>query len=280
MFPVIVPSHLWERVNAIDSTGYVVATIVGPPLAAIMVALWGGPVTFMVIGASYGVAAWIVARLKEPEMKTESTGKLLTDAWLGLVYTWRNRVLRGLGFSVSAVNLANGAMTIIVPVLVLNRLQLSETVVGFVFGLQGIAGVVAALVFGKFDTLGRERRMLVWSMLATGAAILPLLISSNLVTLALVMTLLGVLNGPLDIALFTLRQRRTDPAWTGRAFAVSMSFNFTGVPLGAAIAGALAVSHIESAILFSVIAAIIAGVLAMTTIPHSAVPTTGRRARG
>lgn len=31
--------------------------------------------------------------------------------------------------------------------------------------------------------------------------------------------LIGLASGPLDIALFTIRQRRTDPAWTGRAFA-------------------------------------------------------------
>ena len=34
LFPLIVPPHLWERVNAIDSTGYVLASILGPPLAA------------------------------------------------------------------------------------------------------------------------------------------------------------------------------------------------------------------------------------------------------
>jgi hypothetical protein len=38
----------------------------------------------------------------------------------------------------------------------------------------------------------------------------------------------------MDIALFTMRQRRTDPAWIGRAFAVSMALNFVGFPIGAA----------------------------------------------
>ena len=32
---------------------------------------------------------------------------------------------------------------------------------------------------------------------------------------------------------------RTDPAWLGRAFAVSMSFNFLGYPVGALIGGML-----------------------------------------
>src|SRR5512135_1500622 len=42
LFPLLAPSHLWERVNAVDSNGYVVATIVGPPLAAALVGLIGG----------------------------------------------------------------------------------------------------------------------------------------------------------------------------------------------------------------------------------------------
>ena len=270
ILPVIVPQHLWERVNAVDSTGYVVATIVGPPMAAVMVALWGGPITFIAIGLSYGIAALVVARLPEPDMKTESTGRILTDAWQGLVYTWRNRVLRGLGFSISLVNLSNGAMTILVPLLVLERYALGETSVGLVFALQGFAGIVAAFLFGSMDTRNRERRMLVISMLLTGVAIAVLLVAPGFAMLALMVAIVGLLNGPLDIALFTLRQRRTDPAWTGRAFAVSMSFNYTGVPVGAAVAGAMALWSIESAIFFSAAAAIVASVVAAIAIPEGA----------
>ena len=62
----------------------------------------------------------------------------------------------------------------------------------------------------------------------------------GLLFLAAWAVIVGIANGPLDIALFTIRQRRTDPAWTGRAFAVSMAMNFVGFPIGAAIGGALA----------------------------------------
>ena len=43
IFPLMVPSHLWERANAIDANGYVVATILGPPIAASLVAILGAP---------------------------------------------------------------------------------------------------------------------------------------------------------------------------------------------------------------------------------------------
>jgi hypothetical protein len=53
----------------------------------------------------------------------------------------------------------------------------------------------------------------------------------NLIVLGVVMAIVGLFNGPIDIVLFTLRRGRTDPNWTGRAFAVSMSFNYCGVPM-------------------------------------------------
>ena len=41
LFPLMAPRYLWERLNAIDSNGYVVATIVGPPVAALAVSYLG-----------------------------------------------------------------------------------------------------------------------------------------------------------------------------------------------------------------------------------------------
>jgi alpha/beta superfamily hydrolase len=55
----------------------------------------------------------------------------------------------------------------------------------------------------------------------------------------------------------------------GRAFAVSMAFNFMGYPFGAIIAGALATDSLPAAIVLSVIACLIAGVLAFRLIPMS-----------
>jgi hypothetical protein len=84
------------------------------------------------------------------------------------------------------------------------------------------------------------------------------------------MFLFGFLNGPLDIGLFTVRQRRTDPAWMGRAFAVSMALNFSGFPIGAAIAGALATGSLPAAIVLGVVACVASAVLAATLVPVDA----------
>ncbi len=268
LFPIIIPSHLWERVNAVDSTGYVFAVIVGPPVAASLFALWGGPLTFIIIGLTYGVAALVIARTPDPVTTTVSTGRITSDAWQGLVYTWRNPTLRGLGFSISTINLANGAFTIIVPILVLNQLHYEKTLVGIVIAVQGLTGVMSAFAFGRLDTRDKERMMLALPMFATAATMALLLAKANIVVLVVVMAITGLLNGPIDIALFTLRQRRTDPSWTGRAFAVSMAFNYSGVPIGSAVAGILATQSVGSAVWFCVLTSAVSGMITLFMIPE------------
>ena len=129
LFPILVPEPLWERVNAVDSNGYVVATIVGPPIAATMVALLGGPIALLIIGIAFGVAAAILVGVPEPSSPTASTGRVFADAWAGLRYTWRNSTLRGLGFAITLGNLAHGMTSIVIPLIVIGRFGLSEAVV-------------------------------------------------------------------------------------------------------------------------------------------------------
>jgi MFS family permease len=278
LFPLIVPRHLWERVNAIDSNGYVVATILGPPIAAGSVAVFGGPTALIAVGLSFGVAALAMIGVPDPPSENASTGNLLLDAWHGLVYTWRNRTLRGLGFAISTLNIAGGIGTIVVPLIVLDRLGLGEIVVGGVFAVSGIAGMGSALLFGRIDSRGREWRMLVWPMLAMAPAVALLLagaasvpvglgVATGLALTGASLAIAGLLNGPLDIALFTVRQRRTEQAWMGRAFAVSMAFNFVGYPLGAALGGIVAEISLEAAILIGIAACLIAALFAATMIP-------------
>src|SRR5688572_12610601 len=99
LFPILVPEPLWERVNAVDSNGYVAATIIGPPIAATLVALVGGATALLAIGAAFGIAAFVLFGVPDPPSPIVSTGRIVADAWAGVAYTWRNRTLRGLGFA-------------------------------------------------------------------------------------------------------------------------------------------------------------------------------------
>jgi MFS family permease len=301
LFPLMVPEHLWERANAVDSNGYVLSSLLSPPIAASLVAFVGGPVALIVVGLAYGLAAVAIVGVTDPETEITATGSLLDDAWQGLKYVWRNATLRGLGFSIAVLNLTGGVTTIVVPLLVLQQLGQSEAVVGLVFAVSGVSGMVSALIFGRMDSRGREWAMLVFPTLGmAGAVALLLPVASSPVAgatgaisplagfllIGASLFVFGLLNGPLDIALFTVRQRRTDPSWMGRAFAISMGFNYVGVPIGAVLAGLIASGSLTAAVLVGVVACLASALLAATLIPardpaaDSALDSAGDRATG
>lgn len=267
LFPLMAPEHLWERLNAVDANGYVVATIVGPPLAAVAYGFLGGPAALLMIALTLGSVAIIFVPVPEPATETESTGHLLRDAWAGVRYTWANRTLRGIGLSITILNLCGGMISIVVPLLVLRRLGMPEVIVGLVFAVQGVVGVVVGLAAGRLDTRGREKRLFLWPMLIWAPATALLLIDGGLWPIVAAMAVGGLLSGPMDVAMFTLRQRRTDQAWIGRAFAVSMAFNFAGYPVGAALGGWIAASSIEAAIWLGVGAAVVGTIIGWRLIP-------------
>lgn len=275
LLPLMAPRHLWERANAIDANGYVVASIFGPPLAAILVGLFGGPIAMIAIGLVFGVAAVVIAPVPDAPSDTHTTGSLLRDAWGGIRYTWSNVTLRGLGFAITTLNIAGGMMTIVVPLIVLERLGLGDVAVGGVWAVQGLFGMISGFVSGRLDTRGRERGLIAWPSLLWAPAMALLLLPGGIVPVLASMAATGLLLGPSDVAMFTLRQRRTDPAWLGRAFAVSMSFNFAGFPIGSAIAGFVAARSIETAIVIGIVASVLGAVFTLWLIPAREQPVGG-----
>jgi MFS family permease len=269
LFPILVPKRLWERVNALDSNGYVIATLVGPPLAGVMFQLVGGAATMAFIAALYAVSAVVFIGTPDPRMEVETSGRLLVDAWRGLMYTLRNPTLRGLGITLAVLNLGWGMITIALPVLLLTGLGYGAAVVGAVWAISGVTGGIGALIAGRWRIFGHERALLIWTTAGMAACVVALLVSPTLPVIVIAMAVAGFLNGPMDVALFTLRQRRTDQAWMGRAFAVSMSINFLGYPFGAALGGALVVVGIPVTLAVAAAFCALAAVLGAITIPSS-----------
>ena len=274
LFPMLVPRPMWERANALDSSGHVIANLLAAPMAGVLVGFIGGEWALAAAGVVFLAAAAVMLRLPEPQGAPRAEGSVLRNAWRGLAYVVRNPTLRGLALTLSVANLGSGVIYIALPVLVLDRLHSGPTVVGFLWGAMGAGGLIAALVAGRVSTLGRERQMMVATTLLCCAAMAVLPFAGSLAIVAVAVIVLGIANGPFDIALFTLRQRRTDPAWFGRAFAVSMSVNYIGSPIGSALAGPLIAWSLNAALWFAVAVSLIAAFFPLLMIPaHDDVPS-------
>ncbi len=105
------------------------------------------------------------------------------------------------------------------------------------------------------------------SMLAVAAAMAILPFADSVVVVAIALITVAVVTTPFDIAFLTLRQRRTDPASFGRVFAVSVSLNMVGGPIGSAIAGPLIGWSLNAALWIAVACTALAALFPILVIP-------------
>ena len=239
LFPLMLPRNLWDRANGLDSSLYSLTTVMGPATAGVAVARFGPEAAFVLAAGVVALAGVSLLGVHEPVARAEPEGSLIGDAWAGLMYVVRHPSLRGLAITLFICNLGFGVLPVGIPVLVLRHLHGSAATVGQVFAVFGLAGLVTGLIIGRVNTEGRERLLIAGCIGVQGVA-LALLAFANAVPMVFVLAaVVGGAESVVNVGLFALRQRRTDPAWFGRAFAVSMSLNFAGLPIGSAISGPL-----------------------------------------
>lgn len=266
LVPLLVAPELRARANALDSNVSAVASLLGPPLGGAAIQLLG-PIAGLVSGSGLLlVGAVLVRTTRDRHTGGDHDQGLWTETLAGVGYVWRNRTLRGLALTYTPISLIFGVLAIVVPVLVLQHLQLGPAVVGGLFGVQGGAGIVGALLGGRSLVPGRALLLLTLPGIFIGLALLVVVISPSLPALAAAIVAVGVLQSMMVVALFTVRQERAEPAWWGRTFAISTAVNRAGNPVGSALAGRLAAASPQAALLIAVGAGVLSSVLAWSTL--------------
>ena len=272
LFPLMLPRPLWDRANGLDSSMYSLTAVFGPALAGILVARFGPEAGLLVTGGVAAIACVSLIGVKEPIARSDSSGSLIGDAWAALLYVLRHRSLRGLAITLFLANLGFGVIPVGIPVLVLQHLHGSAATVGQIFAVVGLAGLVAGLLVGRLSTEGRERQLVALAIAIQVPTLVLLAFTGSLPIVFAIAVVAGAAGSVINVSIFALRQRRTDPAWFGRAFAVSMSFNFAGAPIGSALSGPLLEHSIALPLLLGAAITVLAVVAALTLIPSDASP--------
>lgn len=267
LFPVLVPRALWERANAVDSGAFVVAGIAGPGVAGLVFGTAGALPAFLATAALYLLGVLLLHGMREPAVERTPQHSLAGDALAGLGYVARHRELRGLAVVTALSNVAFGIVTVGMPVMLLSHFHVGADNVGLMYAVMGVAGLIAGALAGRMNSEDREVWFLVFGGAVTVMSMLALLfaagVGGGLVAVAIGMALFGIGNGPYDIGMFSLRQRVIAPAWMGRAFAVSMSLNYIGAPIGSVLAGPIVERSLPVAFAIAVVVVSVATVLAI-----------------
>ncbi len=181
-----------------------------------------------------------------------------------------------MALSYSLYQVTWGALLVVVPVVAARHVTggAAQATAGLLWAGSGVVGVIGTLIAGRLRTLGRERPTMALGMGITALAAGPVAATHGLFGLALGLMLIAAAAGPVDIAVLTLRQRRTDPIELGRVLSVSMSLNLAGIPLGSALAGVLLPWSLPAAFAAAGLASLLAAG-ATALIPRDDVVTDG-----
>jgi MFS family permease len=246
-----------------------IVDVAGPSLAGVLVGFAGSITAFVVSAAAYAAATRCVSLIRGTALKRAPSQGLLSQALQGLGFVVGRPVLRGLAVGYALNMVTWGMLWVAIPVSVARSFPNGtwESVSGLLWAGAGVASGIGALVSGQVGLFGREVRGMTLGMVVTALAVGSATAGSGLPVLAFALLLTGLMAGPIDVGLLTLRQRRTDPAHLGRILAVSMSLNMSGLPIGTVLGGVLVAWSPRSAFLAAALASLLGALATRVLIP-------------
>ena len=269
VLPRLVPSHVLDRANALDTAIHGAVSVAGPSLAGLVFGFGGSTWAFGTICTAYAGAALCIWAIQESARPPRAAEGFLAQAWEGLGYVVRRPLLRGLAAGYTLNMVTWGILVVTVPVTIAGRFEPGrwETVAGMIWAITGATGGLGALIAGQARIQGREVPVMIGCMLVSAAAAWPLAGTFGLPGLCVGLAITGLMAGPIDVSLLTLRQRKTEPGRLGRVLAVSMSLNMAGFPIGTALGGSLAAWSPALAFLAAAAASLLAAAATWALIP-------------
>lgn len=219
-----------------------VSTLVGPLMAAVLLAVTDVSVVFAVAAGASFVAALLLLRVRydaPPRPAAPRPPDLLGEAVEGVRAVRQSRDLQLILGLAAAQSLTRGALTVFSVVVALRLLETGEAGVGALMTAVG-AGAVAGSLGASF--LAGASRLGAWFAVGVGLWGLPLALIGVFPQAAAALVLLafvGVGNALIDVAGFTLIGRLTPDAVLARVFGVLESLVTVSIGIGSILASTL-----------------------------------------
>ncbi|WP_354644147.1 MFS transporter [Kitasatospora camelliae] len=283
--PRVAPEDGLARANALDSTSFSAAALLGPALAGVVAQGFGAPaavVTAAVLVALAVPAAWRlpaarrpVARtpalrrpvLRRPVLRSSAGRSLVGDLAAGTRAIARTPALAGATLVSVGCCAAQGMLAVCVPLL--GEQALGGAGRGAVLlSVAAVSALAVNALLARFP--GRiAPDVIVRAAAPVQAAALLLAATGRPAVLLAAALLLGLGEGPQLTALFAVRHREAPEHLRGQVFTTGASLKISGFALGAAAAGPVAARSVTAALLLAAAVAALA-TLAVRTVPRAA----------
>ncbi|MDF2500145.1 MAG: major facilitator superfamily 1 [Anaerosporomusa subterranea] len=248
-----VPEHKMGTSLGFMQTGLLCGGILGPLLGGTLSHLYGMRQSFVIAALIIflaTVAAWLL--VEEPKSSAiAKTGSIKEDIKAAL----SNRALVKLLFLLLLVQMTTMVLQPLITLYIAElqgKLDGAELLSGFIFGLTGVAGALAAPFWGK---LGQKRGfyiILITTLAGAGVINSLQFFVGNIVQFSLVQFVFGLFIAGVIPAINAMVVANTDSDFRGRAFGLTTSANQLGSMLGPIFGGIISsLSGIKAVFVFT-----------------------------
>ena len=222
-------------------------TLVGPALGGVCVAVAGAPAVLALDGASYLLAAVLLARVRVPARPPEEPAgrrwsRMRQDVAEGLRYLWWQPTIRTLTLLGVGNSLTAGAVTGLVVVVATRRLGLADDDprIGLLFAAAAAGTLAVSLALPRIHARWRVGAITLGALIANWVALLAWAATREWRLAVVVLAVLQAANTLVNINGIVVRQALTPDRLQGRVNTTARMIAWGGTPFGALLGGILA----------------------------------------
>ena len=265
VLPELVEDKDLDAANMLWSFSLNLSLVIGPAVAGLLVASFGGPSVLFIDALTFAVMALVALTLPKVERSRSSSQAPLSER-LGLRQLWELKTVRYTTLLSLVFFFSYGPLEAAMPVYSDTILQTDAQGYGFLWSALAVGALIGTL---SSTTLSKRLRLgiaLPLIALLWGASLLPMAFTNQLWLACSLLFLGGLMWGPYTPMETTLLQRNVPKAQLGRVFGARSTLLTGGSPLGLAVGGVmLAFVSSTSVIAFSAIACILVGLIGLAS---------------
>lgn len=226
MVPQLVPAEDFANANALMSSSYELASMAGPALAGLLIALHGGSSSwaFGMATASHLLFVAILLTLpKFPSVMAKNRARKLSDYFVGLRFVLRVKVfLAAITLDLFAV-LLGGAVALL-PIFAKDILHAGPTGLGWLRAAPAIGALSMALLQTRLPAWQKPGRVLLITVAGFGLATVGFGLSRSFMLSFVLLLITGIFDNVSVVIRATLEQSLTPDVMRGRVSAIHYVF--------------------------------------------------------
>jgi MFS family permease len=252
LLPQLIPLSIFTNAATWNSSAFQTATVVGPAIGGLLLAVQGRAVEVYLIDAAFSVARMVMVALLTTKQQAFVTEKPSLKTLVGGVqFVWQQpMILAAIALDMFAV-LLGGAIALL-PIFAKDILHVGPTGLGWLRAAPSIGAVLMAVALACLPPLQQAGKVLLWSVAGFGIATVIFGLSRSFGLSLLMLALSGAFDNISVVIRHTLVQVRTPDHLRGRVSAVNSVFIGISNELGAFESGL-------AAALFGPIIAVVGG---------------------